>query len=129
MTQKIINGIHEINNGSLKKLKLGNIDIYRDWGWAPDYVIAMHKMLQNKKPIDYIISTGKTISLRYFVEKAFEIGNLSIDEHLEISNSLKRPCDLEYSALNPNKILNDLDWKCRVKVDEIVKKMFFKELF
>ena len=114
---------------NVKKLKLGNIDIYRDWGWAPDYVIAMHKMLQNKEPNDYIIATGKTISLSYIVEKAFEIGNLSMDKHLEISDSLKRPCDLEYSALNPEKIFNDLGWECKVKVDEIVRKMFFKELF
>ena len=129
VTQKIINGIHQINNGTLKKLKLGNIDIHRDWGWAPEYVIAMHKMLQNKIPKDYIIATGETISLRYFVEKAFEIGNLSIDKHLEINDALKRPCDLEYSSLDSSKILKDLNWKCRVKVDEIVRKMFFKELF
>ena len=129
VTQKIIKGVNSIKSGKLSKLKLGNLDIYRDWGWAPDYVKAMYMMLQNEYPKDYIIATGKTISLRYFVEKSFEIADLPIDKHLEISDSLKRPCDLNYSSLKPDKIAKDLGWKCKISIDEIVRKMFYQELF
>mgnify|MGYP001449933248 CR=1 FL=1 len=129
VTKKIINGVKKIKNGKLDKLKIGNIDIYRDWGWAPKYVEAMYLMLQNKYPEDYIIATGKTTSLRYFVQKSFEIANLKTEKYLEISDVFKRPSDLEYSSLNPKKIFQELNWECTLSVDQIIEKMYNDNLY
>ena len=76
VTQKIIHGVQRIKHGERSELRLGNLDVWRDWGWAPEYVVAMHKMLQTNKPKDYLIASGKTTSLRDFVSAAFEVAGL-----------------------------------------------------
>lgn len=129
VTQKIIEGVRAIKAGKLDKVQLGNLDIWRDWGWAPDYVIAMHLILQVEQPRDYLIASGTTTSLRQFAEAAFDLAELDINLHLESVNALKRPTDLAYSAMNPCLINVDLGWSSSRSIAEIVQKMYFKQFF
>jgi GDPmannose 4,6-dehydratase len=129
VTQKIISGVRAIQGGKQSKIRLGNLDVWRDWGWAPDYVQAMVLMLQAETPRDYLIASGTTSSLRQFVHEAFSVANLEPTNHLESAEDLKRPADLDYSAMNPGRIHDALGWVSKRPVSEIVKKMFFNELF
>jgi GDPmannose 4,6-dehydratase len=96
--------VQAIKAGTQQHLSLGNLDIWRDWGWAPDYVQAMHLMLQQKMPADFIIATGITNSLRDFVDAAFSAVGLNSCDHLQTDSSLLRPSDLKYSAMDPSPI-------------------------
>jgi GDPmannose 4,6-dehydratase len=129
VTQKIISGVRAIQGGKQSKISLGNLDVWRDWGWAPDYVQAMVLMLQAETPGDYLIASGTTTSLRQFVHEAFSVANLDPTNHLESAEDLKRPADLDYSSMNPGRIQHALGWVSKRPVSEIVKKMFFNELF
>lgn len=93
VTKKIVATVCRIANGSDEKLELGNIDIRRDWGWAPEYVDAMWRMLTIDVPEDFIIATGKTQSLRDFLKTAFETVDLDWQQHTIINKNLMRPSD------------------------------------
>lgn len=123
VTQKIISTVRAISAGQALNLELGNLDIWRDWGWAPEYVQAMHLMLQKEDPCDYIIATGRTHSLRDFVESAFSAVGLSASDYLVSNPSLLRPSDLRYSAVDPSRIELDLGWKATLGLPEIVSRM------
>ncbi len=123
VTQKIIQGVKAIAEGGKEKLKLGNLDIWRDWGWAPEYVEAMHLMVQAEKATDYVIATGTTYSLGHFAHAAFAAFDLDSEEWLEITSSLMRPSDLSYSAMDPGMIHRQLGWKSGIGLEEIVRKM------
>jgi GDPmannose 4,6-dehydratase len=125
----VIEGVKSIKAGMLEKLRLGNLEVWRDWGWAPDYVKAMHLMLQAEKPMDYLIASGTTTSLRDFVQSAFCVAGLAIENHLESDDSFKRPADLSYSAVDPSRIRRELGWFSNRSTQEIVEKMFRGELF
>jgi GDPmannose 4,6-dehydratase len=129
VTQKVIEGVKSIKAGLLEKLRLGNLEVWRDWGWAPDYVKAMHLMLQAEKPRDYLIASGATTSLRDFVQSAFDVAGLEIDNYLESDDFFKRPADLSYSAVDPSSIKRDLGWSSSRSTKEIVVKMYRGELF
>lgn len=129
VTQKIIEGVRMIKAGKQEKLQLGNLDIFRDWGWAPDYVKAMHLMLQADYPSDYLIASGSTMSLRHFVQSAFEVAGLEVGSHLESKDSLMRPFDLQHSVMDPSKIRMSLQWESNRSIEEIVQKMYFQDLF
>ena len=129
VTQKVIEGVKSIKSGVLAKLRLGNLEVWRDWGWAPDYVKAMHLMLKAEGPSDYLVASGSTTSLRDFVQSAFAVAGLEIANHLESDVSSKRPSDLTYSAVNPAKIERDLGWCSNRSTEEIVGKMYRSELF
>ena len=86
-------------------------------------------MLQVDNPADYLISSGTTTSLKQFVEDAFEVAGLTAENHLETLEALKRPADLQYSAMNPKRIKNELGWSSTRSTKEIVRKMYFDELF
>lgn len=123
VTQKIIQGVKAIAEGKQEKLVLGNLDIWRDWGWAPEYVEAMHRMLQAEKPGDYVIASGKSHSLREFVDAAFAYAKLDPQDRLQVMSSLMRPTDLSYSAIDPSKISRELGWISKIELPEIVEKM------
>ena len=91
-------------------LELGNLDVYRDWGWAPDYVKAMHLMLQNSFPRDFVIASGVTSSLREFARHVFAFYDLDFESSVVINDKFKRPSDLIYSALDPRAIQTSLGW-------------------
>jgi GDPmannose 4,6-dehydratase len=121
VTQKIIQTAIRIARGSGEKLLLGNVDIKRDWGWAPEYVVAMHLILQQKEPEDYVIATGRTVSLIYFAERAFEHFGLDWTQYVEFEQGLIRPSDIRVGAANPAKASERLGWKASTTVEELVE--------
>jgi GDPmannose 4,6-dehydratase len=123
VTQKIITTVRAIKAGAQKDLRLGNLDIWRDWGWAPEYVQAMHLMLQQGSPADFIIATGTTNSLRTFVDTAFAAVGLNANDYLQTDSNLLRPSDLKYSAMDPSRINTTLGWKARLSLPEIIEQM------
>jgi GDPmannose 4,6-dehydratase len=127
VTQKIIQGVKAIKAGQQERLRLGNLDIWRDWGWAPDYVEAMVLMLQKETPADYLIASGNTHSLAQLTEMAFAMAGLSAEDHVESLEALMRPSDLTYSAMDPSRIRAELGWSSRHSIQEIVSKMYLEE--
>ncbi|WP_199316266.1 GDP-mannose 4,6-dehydratase [Tolypothrix sp. FACHB-123] len=123
VTQKIVAAACRIAQGSKEQLYLGNMQIQRDWGWAPEYVEAMYLMLQREQPDDYVIATGESTSLEDFVSAAFASLNLDWREHLVIDNSLLRPTDLEVGRGNPAKAENQLRWQAKYKMKDVVQMM------
>ena len=123
VTQKIIAGAAKIKAGQLSKLQLGNLDISRDWGWAPEYVQAMWLMMQLDKPDDFVIATGRQESLKYFVSKAFEYFDLDWQKYVEIERSFFRPNEIVSIVGNPQKAIEVLGWSKPTDVDGVIKMM------
>jgi GDPmannose 4,6-dehydratase len=123
VTRKIVQAACRIAAGSGERLRLGNIDIARDWGWAPEYVDAMWRMLQQSKPDDFVIATGKTHQLKYFIELAFETCGLDWREWVDVDHSLFRPTDLKEGHADPSKAARELNWRAQVSFEEIVRRM------
>lgn len=123
VTQKIIKAACEIAAGSQDKLYLGEISVQRDWGWAPEYVEAMHLMLQQPEPDDYVIATGETTSLQDFVVQAFASVGLDWQDHVETDKSLYRPTDIAVGRANPRKAREKLGWQAQYKMPEVVQMM------
>jgi len=123
VTQKIINGAREIASGNLKSLVLGNLDITRDWGWAPEYVEAMWMMLQSPSPDDFVIATGISYSLEQFVEKAFLSYNLDWRKYVQVDKSFFRPLDIKVSQADPAKAKKMLGWQANLTLEHIIKRM------
>jgi GDPmannose 4,6-dehydratase len=123
VTQKIISTAKRIKNGSSEKLILGRLDIERDWGWAPEYVEAMWLMLQQKEPEDYVIATGETNKLEYFVEYTFNKLGLNFSEHIVQDSSLMRPTDFKIGKADPSKAKNKLKWEAKFKMKEVINQM------
>ena len=128
VTKKVILKAIDIALGSRDKLELGNICIERDWGWAPDYVEAMWKILQNSEPEDFIVATGVANTLEAFVSIVFSYFNLDWQKHVDIKQELFRPSDISKSLGNPEKAKNKLGWKASVPFDGLVKKLIEAEL-
>lgn len=123
VTQKIIATAHRIATGSHEKLHLGNIEIQRDWGWAPEYVKAMYLMLQQDTPDDYVIATGHTTSLQDFVATAFAQLGLAWQEHCALDTSLLRPTDISIGRGNPAKAQRQLGWQAQYKMPDVARAM------
>jgi len=130
VTQKIIKSIQAIKKNEINGLNIGNIDISRDWGWAPDYVEAMHLLL-NKNPTfdDFIIASGKTHSLKEFIHAVFKYYELDCKKYIRIDSSLFRPNDLSFSSLNPAKIKSELKWTSSHPFEIIVQKLCSGQLY
>jgi GDPmannose 4,6-dehydratase len=123
VTQKIVSGAHRIANGSNEKMMLGNLDVVRDWGWAPEYVSAMWSMLQIQEPVDLVIATGESFSLRQFVQVTFEIFSLDWKDYVRFDQSLIRPSDLLEGRANPSKAANVIKWRAQSKMTEVITMM------
>ncbi len=123
VTQKIVRTAARIASGSGGKLEMGNINIQRDWGWAPEYVEAMWKMLQLDHPQDFIIATGRTVSLAFFIEHAFQFFGLNYKDYLVVNSNLFRPTDIHIGSANPSKANSLLDWRAQVKVETVIENM------
>lgn len=123
VTQKIIQATKRIASGSSETLELGRLDIARDWGWAPEYVEAMWRMLQQKEPEDYIIATGKTYTLQDFVEASFSHYELDWRQHVRQSNELMRPTDIALSSADPSKAKQLLGWSAKHDMRDVVTRM------
>jgi GDPmannose 4,6-dehydratase len=127
VTRKVVAAACRIAAGSKEKLHLGDLDIARDWGWAPEYVEAMWRMLQQDAPDDYVVATGETHSLQDFVETAFSHVDLDWRSHVITDASLARPNELRMSRANPAKVHERLGWKARHGMREVVRLMMEEE--
>jgi len=127
VTSKIVSTAIRIASGSKETLHLGKIDIYRDWGWAPDYVDAMWRIVQHPEPDDFVIATGETHSLEDFVRTTFEQLGLDWKEHVVSDASLFRPSDIERSCGNPLKAREQLGWTASKKFREIISELIKAE--
>jgi GDPmannose 4,6-dehydratase len=127
VTKKIVAAACRIAAGSGETLRLGNISIQRDWGWAPDYVEAMWQMLRCEVPEDYVIATGESHSLEEFVDAAFSCLGLKWREHVELDPELLRPTDITVGRGNPGKAKEKLGWRARYRMRDVVRMMVESE--
>jgi GDPmannose 4,6-dehydratase len=127
VTRKVVLGAVRIAARTEQKLTLGNLDVFRDWGWAPEYVEAMWRMLQQDEPDDFIIATGQTRSLQEFVETAFRLVGLDWREHVQLDSDLLRPTDIRRCVANPSKAADRLGWRASAGMEEIIRRMIDAE--
>lgn len=124
VTKKIIGSAARMAAGLEQgPLLLGNLDIARDWGWAEEYVDVIWRMLQAEKPKDYVVATGHSWSLREFVDQAFSVFGLDWREHVRHDPTLVRPSDIVHSAGDPDRAAQELGWKAKVLMPEVVRRM------
>lgn len=129
VTRKITDGVARIALGLSDKIKLGNLDSYRDWGYAPDYVEAMWMMLQQSKPEDYVIATGDTHSVREFLDEAFKtVDILDWDKYVEKDPRFLRPAEVDVLRGDSSKARKELGWIPKTSFKAIVKKMVESDL-
>ncbi|KKJ00951.1 GDP-mannose 4,6-dehydratase [Prochlorothrix hollandica] len=123
VTQKIIAAACRIAQGEATPLELGNISVQRDWGWAPEYVEAMYRMVQQPEADDYVIATGVTISLEDFVAHAFTCVGLNWQDHVISDPTLFRPTDIAVGRANPAKAQRQLGWEAQYQWTDVVRSM------
>ena len=123
VTQKIIKGLQ-----SGECFQIGNLESRRDWGHAKDYVLAMWMMLQQKKPQDFVVSTGKQFSVERFAEEAFKCVGLDYNKYIKINKNLIRPAEVDSLLGNSNKARKILGWKPKITFKELVKDMVQSDL-
>ena len=123
VTRKITRAVGRIYQGLQKKLYLGNLDALRDWGFAGDYVEAMWMMLQQDTPDDYIVATGKMISVREFCEKAFARYSMDYKDHVEIDERYYRPAEVDQLMGDPTKAKEKLGWNPKVDITSLINMM------
>jgi GDPmannose 4,6-dehydratase len=127
VTRKIVATARRIADGSAEKLRLGNLDIRRDWGFAPEYVEAMWRMLDHTSPEDFVIATGVTMNLQQFIEIVFGEAGLDWREHVVPDQQLLRPLDLKESNANPGKAARVLGWIPRLVGASIPRELYRAE--
>jgi GDPmannose 4,6-dehydratase len=120
VTAKVIRGAADIAEGRIKKLVLGSLGVQRDWGWAPEYVDAMHRMLVNEVPGDYVIATGILSSLERFVDLAFGYHQLNWRDWVVSDERFMRPSDINVCVGNPSKALAELGWRATITMPDLV---------
>jgi GDPmannose 4,6-dehydratase len=128
VTRKITRAAAHIKFGLQEKLYLGNLDARRDWGYAPDYVEAMWRMLQQPEPGDYVVGTGEAHSVREFVELAFDHVGLDWRRHVEIDQRYKRPAEVDHLLADWRKARETLGWKPSVGFADLVRLMVDADL-
>ena len=128
VTRKISKAVGRISVGIQSKLTLGNLNAYRDWGYAGDYVEAMWKILQHGSPDDWVVATGETHSVEEFAQEAFKYVELDHKEYIETSEKYFRPNEVEYLLGDPKKATKELNWKPKVTFKELVKMMVEHDL-
>jgi GDPmannose 4,6-dehydratase len=123
VTRKIVEAACRIADGDRDGLVLGNLEVTRDWGWAPEYVDAMWRMLQQPQPRDYVIATGQSYSLRAFVDCAFAAVGLDAAAYLAVDPALARPSDIAVSRGDPSRAASDLGWRASLRMPDVVRAM------
>ena len=124
VTRKITLAAARIKLGMQEKLYLGNLDAKRDWGHARDYVKAMWLMLQQDKPQDYVIATGKTYSVKEFLDTVFKIAGLKVEDYVEIDERLFRPHEVPLLLGDSSKAQKELGWKPEYDMKKLAKEMY-----
>lgn len=127
VTRKIIATACRIAAGSKERLSLGNISIARDWGWAPEYVDAMWRMLQQEQPADYVIATGETNTLEQFVAETFQVLGLDWHDHVSTDPALLRPSEIMISRGNPSRAKAELRWQATYTMRDAIRLMIKAE--
>jgi len=123
VTSKIVAAAVAIKRGEMDKLALANLDISRDWGWAPEYVDAMHRVLQAEAPSDFVIATGQSHSLGDFVTAAFAAVDLDWRDHVDVSAGERRPLDIAFNRGNPARAKQVLGWEAQSFMPDVVRMM------
>jgi GDPmannose 4,6-dehydratase len=123
VTRKITAGVASVRAGKSKELRLGNLEARRDWGYAPDYVEAMWRMLQQDTPDDYVVATGETHSVREFCEMAFALAGLDYQKHVVTDRAFYRPAEVDVLVGNAAKARRVLDWRPTVDFPGLVRLM------
>ncbi|MEZ5397874.1 MAG: GDP-mannose 4,6-dehydratase [Bryobacterales bacterium] len=128
VTRKITSYVARIKHGLATELPLGNLDARRDWGYAADYVRAMHLMLQQNQPDDYVIATGKTHSVRDFCDSAFRLAGLRYMDHVVIREELYRPSEVHLLLGDASKARSALHWEPTCSFEQLVEMMVKHDL-
>ncbi len=128
VTRKITRAVAAIRAGKQDALYLGNLDARRDWGYAPDYIAAMWKMLQHDVPDDFVIGTGEAHSVRDFLDEAFGYVNLDWHDYVKIDPRYFRPTEVDYLQADPSKAQKELGWEPRVFFRDLVRIMVDADL-
>lgn len=128
VTRKIVSSAVKIKRGQLDSLSLGNLDARRDWGYAPDYVLAMWLLLQADSPDDFVVATGETHTVREFVEIAFSCLGLDYQEYVKTDPQFFRPTELVELCGNADKIAATLGWQRTRNLRQIIVEMVESEM-
>ncbi len=126
---KIIRGAKKIYEKKINHLSMGNLNVIKDWGWAPEYIQLFHKMLCQKKPEDFVIATGKSVKLKYVIKKVFENYKLNWKKYIKVDKNYLRKKDYQSTFANPIKIKKKLNWKPKNKIDKVLSKLINNEIF
>jgi len=128
VTRKITSTLARIKFGLASELRLGNLEAQRDWGHAEDYVRAMHLMLQQPEPGDYVVATGETHSVREFCEAAFAVAGLNYQDYVKIEEFFYRPAEIDLLVGDASKARQILGWKPQHSFSELVKEMVHNDI-
>jgi len=128
VTRKITRAVARIVAGLQNKLYLGNLDAKRDWGYAPEYVDGMYRILQHHEADDFVLSTGKSYSVREFLEYAFDYVNLDYNDYVEIDPRYFRPAEVDHLQGDASKADRLLDWKAEVSLENLAKIMIDSDM-
>jgi len=128
VTRKITDAVARIKLGLQEKVALGNLDAKRDWGHARDYVEAMWLMVQQDTASDYVVATGKTVSVREFCKLAFDHAGLNMEDHISIDERFLRPAEVEVLHGDPTKAKEKLGWEAKTSLKELVIEMVEADL-
>lgn len=128
VTRRVSYAVARIKHGLQHKLKMGNLDAERDWGFAGDYVRAMWLMLQQEKPEDYVIATGKTHSVKHLLEVAFSHAGLDYRNYVELDSELLRPADVQHLRGDYAKARETLGWDPEVSFERLIEMMVDSDL-
>ena len=120
--KKIINGVKKIKNKKIKYLELGNLNISRDWGWAPEHIKYIYKIIMKKNPSDYVIGTGTKTKLKVILKKIFKIKKLSLKKNLKINKKYFRPNDIISNCANIKKLKKNFNDYPNTNIDTIIEK-------
>jgi GDPmannose 4,6-dehydratase len=128
VSRKITNGVAEIHLGLKDELVLGNLEAERDWGYAPEYVEAMHLMLQESRPVSLVVSTGESHMVSEFVKLAFELVGLNWKKYVKTDKRFFRPLDVDHLCGDYGKAKKLISWQPRIKFDHLVKVMLEEDI-
>ena len=128
VTRKVSHQVAKIKCGLANKLKMGNLDAQRDWGFAGDYVRGMWLMLQQSEPDDYVLATGRTHSVRELLETAFAAAGLNWEEYVVIDPKLIRPAEVDFLCGNATKAREELGWEPEIGFEALIKMMVEADL-
>jgi len=128
VTRKITDGVARIHYGLTKELRLGSLDVKRDWGYAGDYVKSMWRMLQKEAPDDYVVATGENHSVKEFVQRAFDAADLQWEKYVKVDERFMRPADVPALRGDASKARQTLGWAPETSFEELVQMMVEADL-